>query len=59
MATQNVLKGFRDDGIFVFKVSIQKSQTEVITIGWAEQWKVMPAIGNHLTFKSEHCYFRF
>lgn len=59
MVTQNVLKGFLDDGISVFKVSVQKSQTKVITVGRGEQWKVMPAIGNHLTFKSEHCDFRF
>lgn len=59
MVTQNVLKGFLDAGISVFKVSVQKSQTKVITVGRQEQWKVMPAIGNHLTFKSEHFYFRF
>lgn len=51
MVTQNVLKGFLDAGISVFKVSFQKSQTKVITVGRGEQWKVMPAIGNHLILK--------
>lgn len=33
MVIQNVLKGFLDDGISVFNVSVQKSETKVITVG--------------------------
>jgi len=41
------------------KFQSRNPQTRVVTVGRGEQCTVMPAVGNNLIFKSEHCYFGF